>query len=149
MIYSLFLMLVLLRRTSFWPPSMVYISINVAHIFLQITFQLWAYEGSFHVLHQLLCPFFWHVVGTPLCCNSVLSCVPHPHMAISDSHHDVPALVGQASWSPLFLWWLSMDDVGLQVRHLVREKDDGWYIVGSQGIIQVGVRYWVEPGRSR
>ena len=29
---NVFLMLVLLRRTSFWPPSMVYISINRVHI---------------------------------------------------------------------------------------------------------------------
>ena len=38
-------MLVLLRRTSFWPPSMVYISVQMLQIFI------WASEGSFHVLH--------------------------------------------------------------------------------------------------
>ena len=30
----------------FWPPSIFYISINNPHIFLQITFLLWASEGS-------------------------------------------------------------------------------------------------------
>ena len=45
-----FLMLVLLRTTSFWPPSMVYISVQMLNM-LQIS--IWASDGSFfHVLHH-------------------------------------------------------------------------------------------------
>ena len=36
--FFVFFMLVLLRRTSFWPPFMVYISINGAHIFYRLHF---------------------------------------------------------------------------------------------------------------
>ena len=54
-----FFMLALLRRISFRPPSMVYISV----IILQITifFTCWTSVGSFHVLHLHLS--FW-LVGT-------------------------------------------------------------------------------------
>ena len=48
-----FFMLILLRRTSLWPPCMVYISIQMLYM-LQIS--IWASEGSFHVLHSCL---FW------------------------------------------------------------------------------------------
>ena len=57
-----------LRRASFWPPSMVYISVIDTQI-LQITFLhdvdlLWA---AFHVLHQ-------HLSFLHGCCTSVILC---------------------------------------------------------------------------
>ena len=42
----IFFMLTLLRRASFWPPSMVYISVIITHI-LQITiFLMWLHDSS-------------------------------------------------------------------------------------------------------
>ena len=106
---KLFLMLALLRRTSFWPPSMVFISVIIIHI-LQITI--------FHMLDQgqLSCtastPVFL-TFGFLSCFAPLLQCV----FWISY----VPFLINEAfaimiltySWlprrdhraSPLYLWY--------------------------------------------
>ena len=65
-------MLVLLRRTSFWPPPMVYISVIITHITNYNFFNCWTSVGSFHVLHQHLS--FW-IVGTLHTCTSVSMCL--------------------------------------------------------------------------
>ena len=75
-------MLVLLRRTSFWPPFMVYISVQMLYM-LQIS--IWASEGSFfHVLHHS-CPLW--LVGSPMA--SVMMCFIFPHMShvLTVIHH--------------------------------------------------------------
>ena len=82
-IYFFFLGLVpSCEETSFMTTFYgLYFNQHYTHIFHRLQFLLWASEGSFHVLHQLLCPF-WHVVGTPSCCTTcVVLCCSVAHMS--------------------------------------------------------------------
>ena len=56
-----------LRRTSFWPPSMVYISVITTHMYYKLqSFICRTSVVSFHVLHLHLS--FW-LVGSPHACT--------------------------------------------------------------------------------
>ena len=46
-----FLMLALLRRTSFWPPTKVYIWVIIYTYYKLQPFTCWTSVGSFHELH--------------------------------------------------------------------------------------------------
>ena len=90
-IYIFFLMLVLLRRTSFLTNFYgLYFNQWCTYIFTY-------YISIVGLWGQLSCSAstpmsIWHVVGTPSCCNSCIVLCPYPHIAMSDSHHDVPEL---------------------------------------------------------
>ena len=51
---TFFYILVLLRRTSFWQPSMVYISVIITYVTNNNLSPVGPSVGSFHVLHQHL-----------------------------------------------------------------------------------------------
>ena len=91
----------------------------------------------------------WHVVGSPLLLYFciILCCISYSHVWQSSSM----SWLGANILKSLFLWWLSMDDVGLQVRHLVREATvnicrffqvvpcDLWQPQGFADICEVGL----------
>ena len=67
---TIFFMLVLLRRTSLWSPSMIYISINGAHIYFTDYISIYGpLRAAF--MFCINSSVLWHVVDTPSCCISI------------------------------------------------------------------------------
>ena len=82
-----------------------------------------------YCFHSLFFDLLWALLFAVL----LFLCL-HPHVAMSDSPPISPScLVGQHPADVLVLWWLSLDDVGLQVWHLVREVELH-LSVGSSGL---------------
>ena len=98
-LFNFFLMLVLLRRTSFLDTFYV------------------LYFNHHYTLHLQVYACSWKLFRF----SSLLSC--GPESSYRPCLTSCP-IVHHAQWAKhpevLVLWWLSMEDVGLQVRHLVR-----------------------------
>ena len=110
------------------PPKEDIFSDHLLWSVFQSTLHIYFTDYNFNFCGSLRAAFMycfnssvlWHIVDTSfIACTSciILCCISY---SMSDNHPWCPDW-GPTSWSPLFLWWLSMDDVGLQVRHLVRE----------------------------
>ena len=76
------------KETSFWPTSMVYISVIITHITNHAGPSVWA---AIHVLHSR--HFLSWDMGTPHDAILVF-CGPESHMSMSGSHLSVSFLLG-------------------------------------------------------
>ena len=115
--FNTFLMLALLRRT-FWPPSMVYISIIITHYIMNYISSwygpLWA---VFHVLHKHLS---FRLVGTPHgCWTSVTYVILNLIHSINVSLWTVHPVEEPSSFYFLFIFPLWLVIKGSGIYHLI------------------------------